>query len=78
MLTDTYGWDSDGWIGHVVELYVDKGTFEGASVDMVLVRPISKAEGEETAKEPAKKKAPNKPPQLTKPVSSDLDDEITF
>jgi hypothetical protein len=77
VLTDAYGWESDGWIGHVVELYVDKGTFKGDPVDMVMLRPISKVEGEETVPTP-EKKAPNRPPQLAKPVSTDMDDTIPF
>ena len=66
ILAEAYGWDSNMWIGHVVELSVGKGQFSGKEVDMVLLKPISKAEveGAETAKEPAKKKTPNKPPQL--------------
>jgi hypothetical protein len=78
-LAESYGWDSNSWTGHLVELSVGKGEFAGEEVDMVLLKPISKAEGEnaEAAKEPAKKKAPNKPPQL-KAVGGSMDDEIPF
>jgi hypothetical protein len=77
-LAEAYGWESDSWTGHVVELSVGKGKFEGEDIDMVLIKPISKAEGEETVKEPAKKKVPNKPPQLAKPASNDINDEVPF
>jgi hypothetical protein len=76
-LAEAYGWESDSWADRLVELYVGKGKYDGEDIDMVLVKPISKAEREETAKEPAKKKAPNKPPQLAKPAGS-LDEEIPF
>ena len=81
ILAEAYGWDSNMWVGHVVELSAGKGQFSGKEVDMVLLKPISKAEveGAETAKEPAKK-APNKPPQL-KAVGGGgggMDDEIPF
>jgi hypothetical protein len=76
-LAEAYGWDSDMWIGHLIELFVGKGQFGGKDVDMVLLKPLSKAEGEEAAKEPTKKKAPNKPPQLAKPAGG-MDDEIPF
>jgi hypothetical protein len=81
-LADAYGWDSDMWAGHLIELFVGKGKYDGEDIDMVLVKPISKAEAEDetTAKEPAKKKAPNKPPQLAKPAGGGggMDDEIPF
>jgi hypothetical protein len=81
VLGATYGWDSDTWIGHIVELSIGTGTFGDKPVDMVLLKPISKAEAEgaETAKEPAKKKAPNKPPQLKAAGGGGgMDDEIPF
>jgi hypothetical protein len=81
ILAEAYGWDSNMWVGHVVELSAGKGQFSGKEVDMVLLKPISKAEveGAETAKEPTKKKTPNKPPQL-KAVGGGgaMDDEIHF
>jgi hypothetical protein len=77
ILAEAYGWDSNLWTGHLVELSVGKGKYDGEDIDMVLLKPISKAEGEEAAKEPTKKKAPNKPPQL-KAVGGGIDDEIPF
>jgi hypothetical protein len=74
ILSDAYGWESEAWAGHVVELYVGQGQFEGEMVDMVLVKPLSKAEGnEQPATEPVKR-APNKPPQQKK--SEEHDDDL--
>jgi hypothetical protein len=81
ILAAAYGWESDSWIGHTVELFVGEGEFGGKPVDMVLLKPIpeAEAEGAETAKEPAKKKAPNKPPQLrTGGGGGGMDDEVPF
>jgi hypothetical protein len=72
ILSDTYGWESENWVGHVVELSVGQGQFEGEAVDMVLIKPLSPAEGDEqstTTTEPVRK-APNKRP--------DPMDEVVF
>lgn len=37
ILSDAYGWESEAWAGHLVELYVGQGQFEGETVDMVLI-----------------------------------------
>jgi hypothetical protein len=55
ILSEAYSFESEEWAGHLIELYVGKGTFEGEDVDMVLVRPISKAENSKGALEPIKK-----------------------
>jgi hypothetical protein len=55
ILSEAYSFESEEWAGHLIELYVGKGTFEGEDVDMVLVRPISKAENSKQPLEPVKK-----------------------
>jgi len=40
-LVRAYGWDSDKWIGKVVELYAGETTFEKQAQQSVLVKPIS-------------------------------------
>ena len=78
-LSDAYGWESENWAGHLVELNVGQGQFEGESVDMVLIKPLSKAEGDEqpTTTEPPVRKTPNKPPSEQK-SGGGIDDEIPF
>jgi hypothetical protein len=73
-LARAYGYESELWSGHQIELYAGEGEFNKKPVEMVLIKPLSKAEGaaEEAAK-PAKKKVVKSPP--TKP---DFDDEVTF
>lgn len=73
-LSDIYGFDSEAWIGHVIELYVGKIRYQGKDQDAVLVRAVSKPEhyGEQPT-EPEKKK-PDKPPGLR----GEMDDEIPF
>jgi hypothetical protein len=75
ILSAAYGWEAEEWAGHLIELFVGKGQFNGGDVDMVLIEPISKAEGNEQAAtaEPAKK-TPNKPPQ----TKIDFDDQISL
>jgi hypothetical protein len=55
ILSEAYSFESEEWVGHLIELYVGKGTYEGEDVDMILVRPISKAENCEQSLEPTKK-----------------------
>ncbi|MCA1469796.1 hypothetical protein I6F09_18040 [Bradyrhizobium sp. IC3195] len=43
-LARAYGWESDNWIGKVVELYAGETTFEKQAQQSVLVRPISPPE----------------------------------
>jgi hypothetical protein len=60
-LIRAYGADSDGWIGHTVELSLGEIEYQGRMQAAILVRPISKAEGGEQATvEPAKRKKPVK------------------
>jgi hypothetical protein len=70
MLSSAYSFESEEWIGHLIELYVGKGTFEGEDVDMILVRPISKAEKGEQALEPVRK-----PPSKS---ADPMDEEVDF
>jgi hypothetical protein len=73
ILSTAYGWESSTWLGHAIELFVGQGQFEGEMVDMVLVRPLSKAEdSEQLTTEPPVRKTPNKPP-----INS-MDDEVPF
>jgi hypothetical protein len=76
VLFESYGYQDQDWIGHLIELYVGKVRYEGNDVDAVLVRPVSLPEGHDAEKpaEPPKKKAPDKPPE----VRNDFDDEIPF
>jgi hypothetical protein len=76
ILSETYGFESESWAGHVVEVYVGQGPFEGELVDMVLVRPLSPAEGaEQQADKAPVKKAPNKPPEQKK-AEVDFNDPV--
>jgi hypothetical protein len=40
-LNRAYGWDSAGWSGKTIELYIGQVEFKGQEQDSVLVRPIS-------------------------------------
>jgi hypothetical protein len=73
-LAETYGWESDNWIGHLVELSVGKGKYDGEDVDMIVVTPISKPEGGETTAEPVRKK----PTAKSKSSSADFNDQVDF
>jgi hypothetical protein len=78
ILSEEYGWESEQWGGHLVELYVGQGQFEGEMVDMVLIKPLSKMEGtEQPADKTPVRKAPDKPPGAQK-SGGGMDDEIPF
>jgi len=81
-LADAYGWESDSWIGHVIELFVGDGKFQGNAIKVIKVRPISKPEhyGEDKQPEPVQRK-PDPPPASAGTRGSDgrdMDDEIPF
>jgi hypothetical protein len=77
ILSDAYGFESAQWAGHVIELGVGIGKFDGEDVEMIIVKPISKAAGGAQATESVKR-APNKPPELKSQASSSLDDQADF
>jgi len=62
-LMAAYGLDSDDWIGHVIELFLGEGEFQGKSIEMIRVRAISKPKhyGEQKAAKPVRQK-PKQPP----------------
>jgi hypothetical protein len=70
ILSEAYSFESEEWVDHLIELYVGKGTYEGEDVDMVLVRPISKAENSVQKPEPIRK-TPSK-------SADSMDKEIEF
>jgi hypothetical protein len=61
-LSKAYGWDSDSWIGHSVEIYRGEVAFKGTSKAGVLVRPLD----------------PPTPASARSNPRGDLDDEIKF
>jgi hypothetical protein len=69
ILINEYGWDSEDWVGHLLELYEGEGEFDGKTQDMLAVKTLSKADPGEAA-EPVKKK-PSKP-------RDDMDDELPY
>ena len=42
-LVVAYGYDSDAWIGDVIELFISDGEYNGKPIKLIKVRPISKA-----------------------------------
>jgi len=69
ILTEVYGWESENWLGHLIDLYVGKGKYDGEDVDMIVIKPISKREGGETTAEPVRKKP-------TAKAGVDFDDQV--
>jgi hypothetical protein len=80
MLVDAYGYESDAWIGHVIELFVGDGQYKGKPTPMIKVRPVSKpAHYGEASKQPEPvQQAPNVPPVSSGTHGDDMDDEIPF
>jgi hypothetical protein len=72
-LARAYGYESELWSGHQIKLYAGAGEFNKKPVEMVLIEPLSKAEGAEAEAKPTKKKV--KPPPKT---DSDMDDVVPF
>jgi hypothetical protein len=83
-LVEAYGWESDSWIGHVIELSVGDGQFNGKPIKLIKVRPISKPEhyGEAKQTEPPVRRKPEQPPASSFGArgagGGDIDDEIPF
>jgi hypothetical protein len=78
-LVDAYGWESDAWIGHVIELSVVDGQFKGEPIRLIKVRPISKSEHYgEANKQPEPVQRKPVPPPAPKSLGKDMDDEIPF
>jgi hypothetical protein len=82
MLVDAYGWESDSWVGHVIELFVGDGQFQGKAIKVIKVRPISRSEHYGKAKQPEPvQQKPDLPPTSSGTRGSDgmdMDDEIPF
>jgi hypothetical protein len=74
-LTAAFGFESDAWIGHVVELYPGEGEYQGESVAMVMVRAITAGEKQDV--EPVRR-APSKPPVTKQSGGGGLNDDIPF
>jgi hypothetical protein len=66
ILAKAYGAETDGWPGHVIELYAGEIAYQGKLQPAVRVRPIS-----------APVQASVTPPATPKP-NADMDDEIPF
>jgi hypothetical protein len=83
-LCDSYGWDSDNWVGHVIELSVVDGQYKGEPIKLIKVRPISKPEhyGEANKQPEPVQRKPDLPPVASSGARSndgkDMDDEIPF
>jgi hypothetical protein len=80
-LVDAYSWDSETWIGHVIELSVGDGQFKGEPIKLIKVRPISKPEqyGEANKQPEPVQRNPEPLPGLSETRGSngrDMDDEI--
>jgi hypothetical protein len=71
ILARAYGFESEQWAGHQIRLYVGEGEFNKKPIEMVLIEPLSKAEGAEETAAPTKKKV-KPPPQV------DFDDDVKF
>jgi len=65
ILIEELGDESDDYLGERVELYAGTTRFQGADKDVVLLRVLPRAEGEE-----------KRPPP--KPAKGDLDDDIPY
>lgn len=82
-LVVAYGYDSDSWIGHVIELFVSDGEYNGKPIKLIKVQPISRPEhhGEANNKQPEPvQRKPDVPPVSSKTRGSDadMDDAIPF
>jgi hypothetical protein len=76
VLAKAYGYNSEDWLGHVVELslgsYVDKK--DGQTKDTVILKTITSRDGTSNNGGPQRVD----PAKLPKPVDKDLDDKIPW
>jgi hypothetical protein len=67
-LAAAYGWNSNDWLGHVVELSAGELPFKGEMKPAVIIRTITKANGsdeEDGGGEPTPtRRPPDRPPEL--------------
>jgi hypothetical protein len=81
-LVVAYGYDSDAWIGHVIELFVCDGEYNGKPIKLIKVRPISRPEhyGEANKQPEPVQRKPDVPPasSRTRGSDADMDDAIPF
>jgi hypothetical protein len=81
-LVVAYGYDSDAWIGHVIELFVCDGEYNGKPIKLIKVRPISRPEhyGEANKQPEPVQRKPDAPPasSRTRGSDADVDDSIPF
>lgn len=70
-LMRAFGYDSDGWKGKTVELYIGEVEFKGEKQKSFLVRPITPQPDGNAVTPPSQQ-----PHDRT--VSGDLDDEVPF
>jgi hypothetical protein len=81
-LVVAYGYDSDAWIGHVIELFVCDGEYNGTPIKLIKVRPISRPEhyGEANKQPEPVQRKPDVPPvsSRTRGGDADMDDVIPF
>jgi hypothetical protein len=73
ILGNKYGWETEAWIGHVVELAVGQTTFNNENVELVLVKPLSQTDDAAEATPPVRKK-----PKAIKSQGTDFDDQQPF
>jgi len=78
-IAGSYGWETDLWIGHVVELYVAEVSAFGETVDAIRVRIPKAAPPAARAAAPQRHTEPMQEPPEDGPEPGDLDgDEIPF
>lgn|SRR5215813_3354429 len=80
VLARAYGYESDDWRGHVVELslgtYVDRKT--GENKDTILIKPISSRDGVGNSGDPQRVDPAKLPAPVKRGLKDDLSDDILF
>jgi hypothetical protein len=70
-LSMAYGFESEAWTGHLVELTLGQGEYNKEMVDMIILKPLSKSQDiVEQTMQPTKR-------AVKKPLDP-LDEEVNF
>jgi hypothetical protein len=71
ILSMAYGFESEAWSGHLVELALGKGEYNREMVDMIILKPLSKSQDiVEQTMQPTKR-------AVKKPIDP-MDEEVNF
>jgi hypothetical protein len=79
VLCKAYGYDSTGWLGHLIELSFGMTKYDGKDIETVVLTAISSRDSNGSNGTPARMPQDQLPPPLPKKtIADDMDDSVPF